>query len=73
MDPLDELRQRMIEVRDDCKECREDLLDRYSRLDTAMQVLATRYSSVEKLVYAFCGTVLLAALGAFLRMIGWKP
>lgn len=73
MDPVDELKARVTRLTDDCQECREDLISRCSHVETAMAVLTSRYESVERLVYAFCGTVLLAALVGILRVIGWKP
>lgn len=72
MDVLADLTKRMEKAEESCRDCRENLIGRCAHLDTSMAVLTSRYESVERLVYAFCGTVLLAALVATLRIIGWK-
>ena len=73
MDPIEKIDKRVDDLSRECHSCREGMIKDFARINTAIEVLLTRYTSVERLVYAFCGTVLLAALGAVLRLIGWKP
>ena len=66
---VDRLDGRVTEVAESCRSCREQVLDKIGEPVTRVEVLAAQHATVQRVVYALVGSILLAVLTAGMRLI----